>query len=386
MATFRPNINPEIIQWAREWANIPLDEVSIKVPSYELWERGEKLPTMKQLEALSRRFRTPFGFFFLQEPPDVSLDIPDFRTLSDDQQRRPSPDLLEVVEQMRSRQEWLRQFLIDQEAQELSFVGSAQDRRPIEEVATNIRDVLGLSLMWASEFDSQEDALRNLRDSIEAARIMVVFMGYAGRNTRRTLDVEEFRGFVLSDDLAPLIFVNGRDAKAAQMFTLAHELAHLWINQDALFDLPKLLSSRSNEDEVFCNQVAAEFLVPTSEFLPQWNRYENDADPFLKLSRSFKVSQIVVARKALDLDLVSRSWFFDFYDQRIELFQQKRSTNKSTGGDYWNTQGVRIGRLFGSAVVQAVKEGKPLYTEAFEMAGLRSNTFVSYADRIGVTL
>lgn len=386
MQTFRPDINPEILQWARNWAEVDIGTVVSRFPKYLAWEAGESYPTMKQLERLSRLFKTPFGYFFLSRPPLIQLDIPDFRTVDDDGPQVPSPDLVEIVEQMQARQDWMKGFLKDQGASELSFVGSVNLQSKVEEVADNMREIFGLSPLWASEFGSQDSALKHLREAIEAQRIMVVIMGYAGRNTRRTLNVEEFRGFVLSDKIAPLVFINGRDAKVAQMFTLAHELAHVWLDQDALFDLPKLVSNDGNAQEMFCNRVAAEFLVPTSDFMSKWKEVVSFPNRYYRLALTFKVSQIVVARKALDLGLIHKAAFFEFYDEHIEAYFSQKEAKNSKGGDYWNTQGVRVGRLFGSAIVQAVKEGRLLYTDAFELTGFKSGTFDAYAERIGVTL
>lgn len=384
MPIFRPDINPEILRWAREWAGLTLEEVAEKVPGYEKWERGEKRPTMKQLEAVANRFHTPLGYFFLPDPPNVEVPIPDFRTLGDQRPATPSPDLLETLHQMLRRQDWMRQYLIENGAEPLDFVGRAQVGEPIDVLATDIRETLGLTPKWAAVHASHKEALRHFRRTIEDARIMIVIMGYAGRSTRRTFNVEEFRGFVLSDEYAPLIFVNGRDAKEAQMFTLAHELAHLWVGQDALFDLPQLMPA-GVDAEIYCNRVAAEFLVPAEEFGAMWEHVSDKKDPFPALAQQFKVSQIVVARKALDLNYIRKDHFFEFYRRRKEETAEA-PLSRSGRGNYWNTQSIRIGSLFGTAVVQAVKEGRLLYTDAYEMTGLRASTLDSYADQLGLSL
>ena len=230
-------------------------------PKFELWERGEAHPTMRQLENLAKKTFTPLGYFFLPKPPEDSLPIPVFRTLEDSPVKRPSPNLLETVQTMQRRQTWMREDLIDRGQERLAFAGSAALSNVVENVAANVRSVLGLSPDWANKHTTWEDALRALRTAAEEAGILIVSNGIVGNNTHRKLDVREFRGFVLSDDYAPLIFINSVDVKAAQMFTIAHELAHVWIGKGAAFDLRDLRPA-NDAAEQFCNAVAAEFLVP----------------------------------------------------------------------------------------------------------------------------
>ena len=182
---------------------------------------------------------------------------------------------------------------------------------------------------------------------------MVFIAGYAGMNTHRAFEVSEFCGFVLSDPVAPLIFVNGRDAQQAQMFTIVHELAHIWLNSDGLFNLENLLPS-SDQIETFCDRVAAEFLVPTDLFESVWNELPNTPGKIHKLALRFRVSDMVVARKALDTGKLSKSEFFEIYEEiqaRHELYRQRMS--EKDGGSFWNTQGARLGNLFGRTVVNA---------------------------------
>jgi Zn-dependent peptidase ImmA (M78 family) len=117
--------------------------------------------------------------------------------------------------------------------------------------------------------------------------------------------VTEFRGFVLVDEYAPLVFINGADGKAAQMFTLAHELAHVWFGRSAAFDL-RDLQPANERTELACNSVAAEFLVPKTELQRSWPTLQQDPEPFQAIARQFKVSALVGARRALDLQLISR--------------------------------------------------------------------------------
>ena len=192
-------------------------------------------------------------------------------------------------------------------------------------------------------------------------------------NTHRPLNPDEFRGFVLTDNYAPYIFINGKDFIAAKMFTLAHELAHIWLGKSAAFDLQFM---RPSEDttEKFCNQVAAEFLVPQHLLQKKWEQIKYSSDPIEEVARQFKVSQIVAARRLLETRKLTQKQFFEFYNDyktKWQVFQKRQKP----GGDFYNTQYYRIGSLFFQQVRTAAKEGKLLYTDAYKLTGLYGKTF-----------
>ena len=314
------SVQPDVIRWARERSGRPTDVLIKYFPKFELWERGEAHPTLRQLEDLAKKTFTPLGYFFLPEPPEDKLPIPIFRTLEDNPVKRPSPDLLETVQAMQRRQGWMREYLIDRGQAHLSFVSSvtlSDDVDAVAAVAARIRETLSLSHDWANHQPTWEDAFRTLRLAVEGSGILIVSNGIVGNNTHRKLDVSEFRGFVLCDDYAPLIFVNSADVKAAQMFTVAHELAHLWIGKGALFDLRELQPA-NDVAERFCNFVAAEFLVPKEALYRVWEEANHADEPFGFLARQFKVSPLVAARRTLDLNLINKAGFFDFYNAYLE--------------------------------------------------------------------
>ncbi len=211
---------------------------------------------------------------------------------------------------------------------------------------------------------------------MEAAGILVVVNGVVGNNTHRRLDPNEFRGFVLVDEYAPLVFVNGADARAAQMFTLAHELAHVFIGRDAAFDLHSLLPA-SDIGERACDGFAAEFLVPAERLWLLWAPYGRRPDRLDELARAFKVSQIVIARRALDLGLMTRDAFLEFYKSHIASAIAGKPHDQ--GGNFYLTQDLRIGRRFTLAVIQALGEGRLTYSEAYSLTGLHGITFEKYS-------
>ena len=370
----------DLITWAKERSGLGTDALVKKFPKFREWERGEAQPTLRQLEALAKTTATPLGYFFLPNPPEERLPIPDFRTVPGAQAQRPSPNLLETIQTMQQRQGWMRDFLIEEGEEPLAFIGSITLRDDSDGVAARIRETLSLSENWAHNQRTWTDALKTLRDEIEDVGILVMVNGIVGNNTRRKLDVNEFRGFILVDQYTPLIFVNGADAKAAQMFTLAHELAHLWLGRGGVINFDDL-QPVNHEVELFCNRVAAEFLVPAEFIREAWTEAEQTDEPFQFLARHFKVSPLVAARRALDLSLIPRQEFFSFYREYQE--DERRQKRKSSGGDFYATQGMRIGERFASAVVRAVKEGRLLYRDAYRLTGLHGKTFDRYAESLG---
>jgi len=207
-----------------------------------------------------------------------------------------------------------------------------------------------------------------------------------GNNTHRKLDVNEFRGFVLSDPCAPLVFINGADAKSAQMFTLAHELAHLWLGE-AGEGLSGFQGLQPDGDKIerFCDQAAAEFLVPAGEIRSAWPGVSHTDTPFEKLAGRFKVSPVVIGRRAMDLKLVERREFFTFY-QDYTRQERHKSSQSAEGGNFYNNQNTRVGRLFASHVIRAAKEGRIGFKEAYELSGLNGGAFQQYARKLGIAL
>lgn len=375
------NVNHELIRWALERSGRSVEGLARQFPKLGKWESGEAQPTLKQLEALAKKTWTPLGYFFLPEPPQEKLPIPDFRTVSDRTVGSASPNLIDTLHTMQRRQTWMRDYLVDCGLNPLPFIASATLRDAPAAVAQQIRQILGTSDGWASQHGTWSDALRHLREAIEEAGILVAINGVVGNDTHRKLDTEEFRGFVLMDSYAPLIFVNGSDAKSAQMFTLAHELAHLWVGESALFNLPNMEPSEFAVEQ-FCNKVAAEFLVPAREFEDFWPRANQDAEPFQAIARHFKVSPIVAARRAQDLGLIQRAEFLTFF-RAYQDDERRKAARVTGGGDFYQNQNVRLGKRFARAVALAAKEGRLLYRDAYRLTDLHGATFDKYAKALG---
>ncbi len=374
------SVRPELLRWALERARINPLEIEDRFPQYNAWERGEKQPTLKQLERFAKATHTPIGFLFLPEPPVEQVPIPDFRTMADRYFDRPSPDLLETIYMCQHRQDWYRDFALSAGFEKLSFIGSIHPNSSVVAAAAGMRKTLGFDVDERRKLSTWTDALRKFIELVENRGILVMVSGIVGSNTRRKLDPIEFRGFALVDDLAPLVFINGADTKAAQMFTLAHELVHLWIGETALSDVEVSMPPR-HKTELWCNQVAAELLVPIDAFQEE-NRAKCELREDLdRLARIFKVSTLVILRRLHDVGKLRGDAYWNAYQQEIKHL---KSVMKGGGGNFYITQAVHNSRRFVRALVADTIEGNTLYRDAFRMLGIkREVTFLEMSAQIG---
>ncbi len=366
------NINNNMIIWAIERAGFDYHDFALKFPKIENWLEKEKRPTLKQLEEFSKKVYLPFGYLFLDEPPKEELPIPFFRTNKD--VTKISVNVYDTVLLMQQRQEWFKEYLTENEAIPLRFVGKYNNSNSYNEIVDDIRNTMGIEKNWASKYRNWEEALNHLTSKIEELGIIVVFNGVVGNNNRRPIKVDECRGFVLVDEIAPFMFVNAADAKAAQLFTLIHELAHIWTGISAGFDFRGLLPA-DDPTELLCNKVAAEFLVPEDSFNELWNN-RNDIEA---ISKYFKVSRIVVARRALDLGKITKDKFFQIYNGFLQDIRKKES--QGDGGDFYATTKKRLNLRFVYTVEQAVKSEKLMYRDAYKLTGLKGNTYHKFVNK-----
>lgn len=372
----RIEVAPRLLEWAKHRARLCDKDLAAAFPRYPEWLAQTTRPTLKQLEGFAAKTHVPLGYLFLTEPPDEPLPIADYRTQRDKAVSQASPELLDTLHTMLHRQAWMRDYLLEVGASPLPFVGSLRPRDGVFEAAQTMRQTLGIGASWAKQYANWTKALTGLLEICESLGILFSVNGIVDNNTHRRLDPEEFRGFVLVDPYAPLIFINGADAKSAQMFTLAHELAHIWVGQSSLFDIPAL-ESHGNTVEVFCNQVAAEFLVPETEIRQHWPSSGGGVADFDSLARVFKVSPLAIARRAMELGLVERKVFFAFYQQRVQ--KERKKPEGEGGGNFYSTQRFRLGKPFAAAVVRSARRGNLLYRDAYRLLGLRGPTFDRYA-------
>jgi len=380
----RVTVKPELLRWARECAGVTLEDLEKKFKKLPEWESDRDVfPTLNQLEAFAKSVHVPLGYLFLDEPPEERLPVADFRTIGKTQRTKPSPNLIETIYAMQRRQDWMHDYMIECQANPLPFAGSAGLNDDPGTIGIEMRRMMGLNRGWAGEVSTWQEAVTRLRLDVEKLGVMAVINGIVGNNTHRSLNVREFRGFALSDQYAPLIFVNGKDSKAAQMFTLAHELAHIWLGQSGLSGFENMIPTGTDVEE-WCNRVAAEFLLPSQELMQCWDQVKEQELPYKALAREYKVSPIVAARRALDLQLIEKATYFEFYeDYMSQPIKRKKS---SSGGNFYRTQNVRVGKLFATRVIGAAMEGKIGFKRAYELTGLWGGSFQGYANELGIRL
>jgi len=362
-------INTNMIIWAINRAGLEIYELEHKFPKINQWINESKKPTLTQLKNLAKSIHVPFGYFFLDEPPIEKLEFPYFRT-GKGSTNSVSLNVYDTIMLIQKRQDWLSEYLKNEGFDKLQFIGKSDISTPVKDIVSDIRESLGLKKDWAKKFETWRDALAELTNKIDNLGIITIFNGVVGNNTHRKIEVEECRGFVLVDDYAPFMFINNADAKAAQMFSLIHELAHIWLGKSAGFDL-RNIEPANDPIELHCDKIAAEFLVPEELFEHKWEYLKN----FYDLAKFFKVSQLVIARRALDLKKITKQEFISFYIQYIKDVT-KITESKKSGGNSKYLFKKRLNLIFATHINNAVKQNKLLYRDAFRLTNFKSgNTY-----------
>lgn len=369
MTSPRINVKPATLRWACERSRIDQALLAERFKQLPAWESGEKKPTLKQLEAFAKATHTAIGYYFGRGPPDEPVPIADFRTIAYTPVGKPSGDLLDTVYLCQMRQDWYEGFMRMEGEPPLPFVGSVRLSDPVEEVATAMRAALGFDLDERERLGTWTEALRRFITQADDAGVLVMVSGVVGSNNHRKLDPAEFRGFALADPLAPVVFVNGADTKAAQMFTLAHELAHIWLGETALSD-SEPRQAPGHRVERWCNEVAAELLAPLAALRQEYRPGAELRSELDRLAKRFKVSTLVILRRIRDAGFLSSNAYHQAYGG--ELARLRETSASGGGGSFYLTLGARVSKRFAKAIVIQTLWGESLYTDAFHLLGVRS--------------
>ncbi len=362
--------NEKVIEYLKE--KFPDKWNRLNYAKKDEWITKKSLPTYNQLVEISKVFNIPFGYLFLDKIPEKTQPIPHFRTYNNNMESSISEELYDTIMLVKKQQEWIKDILIDWGQERLPYAGIFNIDTDVKLVVDKIKEILVLKSNWAEERINWSDALKFLIEKIENAGVFVVINGVVGNNTHRKLNVNEFRGFVLYDDIAPFVFINNNDFVSAKIFTLIHELVHILIGQSASFDF-RYLQSADAQTEKFCDTCTAEFLVPTSEIQ---NISEINYDV---LAKRFKVSQLVIARRLLDTQKITTEEFLDFYNKYREL-ETKKSKTKS--GDFYNTINYRYGKKFLELLHYAVQNNQILYRDCYKLLSLKPSTSEKILKRV----
>lgn len=356
------------------------------------WQSRESdsAPTVKQLTALSNKLHVPFGYFFLNQPIDDTPPVFAHRTIASTGIPKPSRDLVDTLTAMESIQDWLRQDCRETGTAALPFVGSfhvdAADARRLSE---DIRRILQLDETWFAPEGKvlpTWEAFTLLREHCMSHGITVMLNGIVGDNTHRPLNPQEFRAFALIDVQAPLIFINRRDSEHGMMFSLAHELAHVWSGSDELYNDDTDGHNNVTALEMLCNATAAELLVPRRIFVARWSQYAavgvEHNTIMEKMREFFPVSDVVIARCARDEKLIGDAE----YQSVVEASRRqwaKREKGTRSGGDYYNTKQSRLDHRFVERLAASVSEGRTTYVDAYRLTGTNYQTFPKLLETVG---
>ncbi|MGI6649764.1 MAG: ImmA/IrrE family metallo-endopeptidase [Bacillota bacterium] len=351
-------VSRDIYLWAIEESQKDFIEIKNRFEKIETWISGEDYPTFRQVERLANFLGVPLGYMFLDEPPRTSIIESEFRTIGN---KIPeiSKNLQDTLYIMARKKDWLSEYrrekgwskLLPHDFGELSRENILPAKKYID-----------LDEFWYKEHRNKGTAFRYLRQRLEDKGIIVTQSGIVGSDNRRRLDVNEFRGFLLYDDLAPLIFINSRDSEAGKIFTLIHEYIHFLLQEDDIF-------IDEDSDETNINMITAEFLMPTSHVQELWDNIRPELEQIEELSRLFHVSRLAVAIKLKDIGKISRHVVNTVKQQTEKVLSERGEEVSNGGGNYYRTIRSRLGDSFLRAVIQGAEAGDISYTYAFDLLG-----------------
>lgn len=393
-----PNVNPEILRWARETACLTPERAVEKLGIREArgvsandrlaaLEAGDEVPTRPMLVKMAKQYRRPLLTFYMSAPPLKGDRGQDFRTLPEGYS--PAADVLldALIRDVRARQSMVRAVIEDDdEAEPLPFIGSVEMSDGVPAVLASIQETLGVDLADFRAQKSAVDAFALLRTNAEAAGVFVLLIGNLG-SYHTTIDLETFRGFALADDIAPFVVINDQDSKLAWSFTLIHELAHLWLGQTGVS------GARAEETiEKFCNDVASELLLPVAELallrVSDKTDFETIQDRISDFASGRNLSRSMVAyklyrRRTIDQETWQRlSMVFRKQWLQGRTDRRERARALEGGPNYYVVRRHRVGmalidlvrRMMTGGALTTSKAGKvlgvkPRYVQALIEAG-----------------
>lgn len=378
MAHAHAHINPAMLRWARDRVGLNVNDAAaaagVTPEQFHRWEEGAAEPTFRQAQVIAQTLHTPFGFLFLTEAPTEDPLLPDLRIVGGVPAGWPSLDLIEAVRHAVQRQAWFVEYLQEQGAEPLPFVGRFTATSNPVQVAQDIRAVLGVDVEQGQR--KWDVYYRDLIEAAERVGVLVMRSCIVGNNTHRELDVGEFRGFAISHPLAPVVFINSADAPSARLFTLLHELAHIWLGCSGISNAAP---GNTGREEIACNAVAGEFLAPSEVFGPLWAAASQDLTTRVaELAQRFHVSRFVVIRRALDLGLIDRDTYTAFYRTELDAFQAAGGG----GGSFYRNAGAKNSARFARAVIAEAFSGRLLLRDAGRLLGVQPSKIRDFAGQL----
>jgi len=392
-------INSKVLRWAREQANYTLQEAATKAKINELkragiapwerierWESGADKPTVSQLKQLARAYRRPLLTFFLPKPPRRESRLSDFRTIGDKPlpDRGDSPEFAALARNIEVLYKRIRDLIEEEGGKPLAFVGSATHNHSPIQIAQSIRDILGFPIEEQKSIPNSGKFLAVMRNKAENSGFFIILQGNLG-SWHTKIPPKVFRGLAVSDPIAPFIVINKNDYKVAQVFTFVHEMTHILLGETGISN-SSAFDSRSEtplQNELLCNQVAAEFLVPETFLRREWPREstQNPAPDIERIARQFKVSDIVVARRLFDLGFIENDFYWKFYNKCMARLRKQKEA-KTTQEDAREikipikirTQN-RLGKKLINVVIGAAQNGIISELDASKILNVKINHF-----------
>jgi len=364
--TMKFRVSKDVMIWAIKESQKDEAEISSKYPKIGEWIEGISEPTLKQIESLANYLKIPFGYMFLQTPPKSNVMQVEFRTI-DNKLPNISKNLKDTLLEMDRSQAWMRDYRKNLGWTKLDvieqFETKISDKSSVEEIVDHAKSLLGIEHDWYKKINSNEKAFNYIREKLEDVGVLVMQNGVVGLNTHRKLDLDEFRAFMLYDDIAPLIFINGVDGTTGKMFSLIHEFIHILYQQE------DIVSERSNaevkENERRINRITAEFLMPTAIVMQEWDAIDNktDIEKVDTISKLLKVSAHALAIKLAEKGVVTGNV--------VAIIAGRHRNNKKSapGGDFYRTYNSKMSSSFVKSVVSETESGNLSYTHAFRLLG-----------------
>ena len=367
-------INPEILKWARETARLRLEEaakkLSLKEARLEELEAGKRQPTHPQLVKMSQQYHRPLLTFYISNPPQKADQGQDFRTLPEGQTGKDEALVDAIVRNIQTRQSIVKSLLEEEdEAEELSFIKSATVDEHHKDVADKITRKIEFDLKRYQN-KSLEDAVTYLRARAETAHVFVLMIDNLG-NYHTKVPVKSFRGFALADHIAPFIAVNVNDSKAAQAFTILHELTHLWLGQTGISGPP----SSKIDIEKFCNDVASEILLPRDEFTPFMRQFKvhglkTDVEYIKEFANERNVSSTMLAYRLHRAGLYDYDYYLKLTSEFWRVFSDKKAPKSQGFSPYPIVRRHRAGPALVSLVSRMLRGGAITTTKAGLVLGV----------------
>lgn len=377
-------ITPSVLEWARKSARIASDraaaKVAVTVEKLLEWEAGISHPTIKQAETLAKYYKRPFALLFLSEIPRDFQPLQDFRSIG----AAPlSTASLFLIRELQQKQSWISDEFKADGKPPLKFIGKFSLQDNPSDVAHDILSSLNLN----PQQYSSTNPIKEWIDKAEANGIFISRTSFI--HSRMKLDYEEFQGCAIADHYAPFVFINSHDWDAPLLFTLVHELAHLWIAQTGISnDVEAQVnpSNRLHPVELFCNEVAGSALMPTEMMQSFPPGIFNSVGEIYKNIRKLGVSTFAFLVRSHKLKLISfetyrklkadaDTAFKNFLEREEEKNVLKKANDVKGGPSYYLLQVNRNGRLFTQIVLDAYNGGLLQPTHASHLLNVKVSNF-----------